>query len=52
MYARHPTATNKFKDLRTDYEVGNPRAVLDGNLDGFIDAYLRMRLAQGETKTA
>jgi peptide chain release factor 2 len=24
------------KDLRTDYEVGNPSAVLDGDLDGFI----------------
>jgi peptide chain release factor 2 len=37
------------KDLRTDHEVGNPRAVLDGNLDGFIEAYLRMKLAQGGT---
>src|SRR4029077_9382901 len=31
------------KDLRTDHEVGNPRSVLDGNLDGFIEAYLRMK---------
>jgi peptide chain release factor 2 len=38
------------KDLRTDYEVGNPRAVLDGDLDGFIDSYLRMKLARGEVK--
>ncbi len=36
------------KDLRTGFEVGNPRAVLDGDLDGFIEAYLRMRLAKGE----
>ncbi len=35
------------KDLRTDHEVGNPRAVLDGNLDGFIEAYLRMKLSKG-----
>jgi peptide chain release factor 2 len=35
------------KDLRTDYEVGNPRAVLDGSLDGFIEAYLRMKLSKG-----
>ena len=35
------------KDLRTDHEVGNPRAVLDGDLDGFIDSYLRMKLARG-----
>jgi peptide chain release factor 2 len=38
------------KDLRTDHEVGNPRAVLDGNIDGFIEAYLRMKLAKGEVK--
>jgi peptide chain release factor 2 len=36
------------KDLRTNHEVGNPRAVLDGDLDGFIEAYLRMKLAKGE----
>ena len=28
------------KDLRTGYEVGTPQAVLDGDLDGFIEAYL------------
>lgn len=36
------------KDLRTGYEVGNPRGVLDGNLDGFIEAYLRAKLSKGE----
>jgi peptide chain release factor 2 len=35
------------KDLRTDFESGNPRAVLDGGIDGFIEAYLRMKLASG-----
>lgn len=35
------------KDLRTDHEVGNPRAVLDGQIDGFIEAYLRMKLSKG-----
>ena len=40
------------KDLRTDHEVGNPRSVLDGEIDGFIDAYLRMKLAKGEGKKA
>jgi peptide chain release factor 2 len=35
------------KDLRTGHEVGNPRAVLDGDLDGFIDAYLRWKLSKG-----
>jgi peptide chain release factor 2 len=40
------------KDKRTGFEVGNPRAVLDGDIDDFLDAYLRMRLAQAETKPA
>lgn len=29
------------KDARTKYEVGNIQAVMDGELDGFIDAYLK-----------
>jgi peptide chain release factor 2 len=29
------------KDTRTKYEVGNAEAVLDGDLDGFITAYLK-----------
>jgi peptide chain release factor 2 len=36
------------KDLRTDYEVGNVQGVLDGDLDGFVEAYLRWRRAQHE----
>jgi peptide chain release factor 2 len=28
------------KDLRTQYEVGDPARILDGDLDGFIEAYL------------
>jgi peptide chain release factor 2 len=35
------------KDLRTGHEVGNPRSLLDGNLDGFINAFLRWRLSGG-----
>jgi peptide chain release factor 2 len=31
------------KDLRTDHEVGNPDAVLDGDLDGFMESWLRWR---------
>jgi peptide chain release factor 2 len=31
------------KDLRTDYETGNVQAVLDGDIDPFIEAYLRWR---------
>jgi peptide chain release factor 2 len=36
------------KDLRTDHETGNVMGVLDGDLDGFMEAYLRWkRAAQG-----
>jgi peptide chain release factor 2 len=31
------------KDLRTEYEVGNPSAVLDGDIDGFLEAGIRWR---------
>jgi peptide chain release factor 2 len=31
------------KDLRSDYEVNNPSAVFDGDLDGFIQAGIRWR---------
>ena len=30
------------KDHRTNYEVGNVQAVMDGDLDGFMQAYLKM----------
>ena len=29
------------KDHRTNYEVGNVQAVMDGDINGFIDSYLR-----------
>lgn len=35
------------KDERTGYETGNIQATLDGDLDGFIEAYLRWRRSQG-----
>jgi peptide chain release factor 2 len=38
------------KDHRTGYENGNIDAVMDGDLDGFINAYLKMQ-SQGEIKT-
>jgi peptide chain release factor 2 len=31
------------KDLRTDYEVNNPGAVFDGDIDGFLTAGIRWR---------
>ncbi len=34
------------KDTRTDYENGNVAAVMDGDLDGFINAYLKMNAAK------
>ncbi len=34
---------NRVKDTRTGHEVGNPQRVLDGDLQGFIDAELRRR---------
>lgn len=36
------------KDLRTDHEVGNIQAVLDGDLMSFVEAYLRWRRANHE----
>lgn len=35
---------SRIKDLRTGYEMGNTQAVLDGNLDGFIEASLKSGL--------
>jgi peptide chain release factor 2 len=35
---------SRIKDLRTGYEVGNTQAVLDGDLDGFIEASLKQGL--------
>ena len=38
-YVLHPY--QMVKDHRTEYEVGNAQAVLDGDLDGFMQAYLK-----------
>ncbi len=40
-YVLHPY--QMVKDLRTEFEVGNPQAVLDGDIDGFIEAGIRWR---------
>jgi peptide chain release factor 2 len=39
------------KDLRTEQETGNTTAVLDGDIDGFIEAGIRWRKQQ-ETDAA
>jgi peptide chain release factor 2 len=42
-YFLHPD--QRVKDARTGYSQGNFHAVLDGNIDGFLDAYLRWRVS-------
>ena len=41
-YFLHPD--QRVKDARTGYLVGNFQSVLDGNIQGFLDAYLRYRV--------
>ncbi len=48
-YVIHPYSL--IKDHRTSFETGNPQAVLDGDLDGFMEAYLRAK-ASGQWQAA
>jgi len=41
-YVFHPYSM--VKDHRTNYETGNTGAVMDGDLDAFIDAYLKKQI--------
>jgi len=43
-YVFHPYSM--AKDHRTGFEVGNVQAVMDGDLDGFIDAYLNSKVKE------
>ena len=40
-YVFHPY--KMVKDHRTGFEMGNVDAVMDGDLDGFIEAYLKSK---------
>jgi peptide chain release factor 2 len=48
-YVLHPY--KMVKDHRTNYEVGNAQAVLDGRLDDFMEAYLKQKVGHTEEPT-
>ncbi|MEP7091189.1 MAG: peptide chain release factor 2, partial [Nocardioidaceae bacterium] len=49
-YVLHPYQL--VKDLRTDYETGNPQAVFDGDIDPFLEAGIRWRRGADHAATA
>ncbi len=49
-YFLHPD--QRVKDQRTGYYMGNFQNVLDGNIQGFLDAYLQWRVGKGSADGA
>jgi peptide chain release factor 2 len=49
-YFQHPE--QRIKDARTDYTEYNFQAVMDGEIQGFLDAYLKWHLAQENAAVA
>jgi peptide chain release factor 2 len=49
-YFLHPD--QRVKDARTKHQVGSFQAVLDGDIQEFLDSYLRWRVRQGEETAA
>lgn len=47
-YVLHPY--RMVKDLRTNYEVNDPDKVLDGDIDGFLEAGIRWRMSQEKSE--
>lgn len=46
-YVFHPYSM--VKDHRTNYEVGNTEAVMNGDLNGFMENYLKQNIEKNET---
>jgi len=49
-YFLHPD--QRVKDQRTGHYIGNFQSVLDGNIDGFLDAYLRWKASGSAPQAA